>query len=679
MDTFREVERKLCDSDEETRRSGVSDLPSLEVNSDTMRLLVNALGDSNWRVRKDAVESIFDFPSPDLFVGMLIDCLHSDDNAGLRNSAMEGLTKLGSKAIPRLLDSISDKDQDVRKFIVDVLSEIGGDEAVRALASALDDDDENVKISAVEGLGKIGGSGATDVLLDILEDENWSLKFAALESLGSIGEAIPMDGVYKVCKDKVLRRAGYELLGKVGTIEAVPYLIDGLMDGSSINRETAMVALWNLSLSSQQDDFDNSVKEKLTPIVGQKFLERLVSAISSPNPETRKAAIYIARIVGRVDVLQPLLDVVSQDDCQEDVAKALTGMGEQVVPLLIDAYSQRGENVRVLVCYVLGRIDGRGVEDLLLKALEDEYGHVRAAAAESLALISSGKAIGPLFKLLGDEYKDVREASLDALSVLSRYYRVDILQCAVSLLSSNDAIVKSQVLKILSRLGDRAEMKYVRMALKDDSPDVRASAVMALEREGGGAIHDVILCLADEDPNVRLVATNVLGTIGGRGDVCRIAALLKEEIMRDEDIWVKSAAISSLANIGGAEIVDTIREMVEDEEGIIAISAVEALGRTVRRHPEMLDSILPSLSKGLSHGDKEVIKSTLSALGEIAMSRDVVNMVKPFLNHKDWDVRVNVVDLLSKCGEMTRDMLLERYQLEEDYLVKTRLEAAINH
>src|SRR3972149_1799572 len=54
----------------------------------------------------------------------MVDSLHSEDNAGLRNSAVEGLTMMGRKAIPCLIKNLNDKDHDVRKFIVDTIGDI---------------------------------------------------------------------------------------------------------------------------------------------------------------------------------------------------------------------------------------------------------------------------------------------------------------------------------------------------------------------------------------------------------------------------------------------------------------------------------------------------------------------------------------------------------------------------
>ena len=54
----------------------------------------------------------------------LINALGAGDNAGMRNSAVEALTKIGEGAIEPLLGVINDDDRDIRKFVVDILGGI---------------------------------------------------------------------------------------------------------------------------------------------------------------------------------------------------------------------------------------------------------------------------------------------------------------------------------------------------------------------------------------------------------------------------------------------------------------------------------------------------------------------------------------------------------------------------
>jgi HEAT repeat protein len=247
--------KRLNSPDEEMRREAIEGLLDVSFEPKILPLLKKAIGDESWRVRKSAVNVGVSFHEPAAvaaIVPLMIALLHAEDNAGLRNSAVECLTRFGIKSAPYLIQNLNDKDHDVRKFIADILSDIWtrkGDQVldqgiVDALIIAIDDHNENVRLSAIEGLGKIGSNKAVQALLKILEKGDSTLKFTTLEALGNIGRPIPMKGVYSALSDKFLKRAAYDLIGKVGGAEAVPYLMDGLQEISTSTREAAIAAIY---------------------------------------------------------------------------------------------------------------------------------------------------------------------------------------------------------------------------------------------------------------------------------------------------------------------------------------------------------------------------------------------------------------------------------------------------
>ena len=113
----------LSSKETEIRRRAVERLGELRTE-ECIEPLLKALGDEDWRVRKTAVPALLNFEHNDkIFIG-LISSLRSEDNAGLRNAAVEVLTKLGALSVPFLIDAFKDDDRDVRKFVADILGDI---------------------------------------------------------------------------------------------------------------------------------------------------------------------------------------------------------------------------------------------------------------------------------------------------------------------------------------------------------------------------------------------------------------------------------------------------------------------------------------------------------------------------------------------------------------------------
>ena len=200
---------------EEERLQVLKSLDRAAADQD-MRLVYRALGDESWRVRKEAVEIFLSFRRSGELVGEIIELLHAEDNAGLRNAAVEILESLGRQAVPSLLSELSCEDQDVRKFVLDILGEIADPAATGAMIAALGDKDENVRAAAAENLGNTGAEEAVLPLLDALRNPDLLFRFTVLQALGQIGVQVPIERLVEFQGEPLLRKALFECLGRIG-------------------------------------------------------------------------------------------------------------------------------------------------------------------------------------------------------------------------------------------------------------------------------------------------------------------------------------------------------------------------------------------------------------------------------------------------------------------------------
>ena len=134
------IEKMLQSAEEEERLAGLRILDRKNVES-SLPLIYIALGDGSWRVRKEATELFLSWPGAGEQIPDIIQFLYSEDNAGLRNTAVEVLTRLGKLAVPQLLEEVNSTDHDVRKFALDILGEIPDERSLSLIQSALKDED----------------------------------------------------------------------------------------------------------------------------------------------------------------------------------------------------------------------------------------------------------------------------------------------------------------------------------------------------------------------------------------------------------------------------------------------------------------------------------------------------------------------------------------------------------
>jgi HEAT repeat protein len=212
MQDFEALGGKLQSADAEERREAAVDLGRAGIQA--VPLLLRAMADKDWRVRKTAVEALVAIAGESVITG-LIEALKTEDNAGARNSAIEALVLIGGPALESLLPLLTTPDPDVRKFVVDILGDTKDSRAVPALITRLvEDTDENIRVAAAEALGKIRDPRAVDALLTCLNRPNpdW-LDYAAAEALGQIGDHRALGPLLAALEQNSLREPVLEALG----------------------------------------------------------------------------------------------------------------------------------------------------------------------------------------------------------------------------------------------------------------------------------------------------------------------------------------------------------------------------------------------------------------------------------------------------------------------------------
>ena len=181
-------------TDPEERRRAVTRIADMPPTSRTSSLLA-ALGDEDWRVRKEAISVIADLgPDPDL-LSALVAVFEPGDNVGLRNAAVEALGGFGAQAVDALSPRIGKLDVDGKKLAIEALGRSGEAGALDVLAPLVADPDANVRVAALEALGSVGAlrvEDARDLLVGALGPDRPLENLAALESLSMIGASLPL-------------------------------------------------------------------------------------------------------------------------------------------------------------------------------------------------------------------------------------------------------------------------------------------------------------------------------------------------------------------------------------------------------------------------------------------------------------------------------------------------------
>lgn len=309
----------------------------------------------------------------------------------------------------------------------------------------------------------------------------------------------------------------------------------------------------------------------------------------------------------RVDELARVLKDAADRGEKRRAAGILAGMGEPAVDPLIALLKDPDASVRAYAAEALGGTKSERAVSPLAEMLNDGDSYVRRTAAEALGNTGSSRALRPLVKALEDPTKDIARAAVrglglipgtDVLPMLIRALRNDAWNAAadaaqalgergargaieplVQCFEETPNCPYDRVGTALWKLGsDRAVDAWIaglkkgwslstrafcaaeigknklenglpalRDALKDESPEVRRAAVLALmEFRSEATIGALRGVLKDEDFEVRLYAKEALKTL---------SAAPAADVPPDLESILKNYN----AALGGKEAIEAIR------------------------------------------------------------------------------------------------------------------------
>lgn len=658
-----EIGRRLDSADVEVRREAVLSLKGRTAGADTgasVGLLVKAMKDSSWRVRKTALDILIEDYPIEAYISEIIGLLYLEDNAGARNSAIEALTRLHKKATPYLIEAFGTENDDVRKFIIDVIGMFRDKRALSLMLKALNDEDPNVSASAVEHLGTIGDPSVVDALVGILEEGDLWTAFPAADALGRIGDRKALPALAGALSKKTLREPAIKAIARLAGKEDIRYIVPFLEDPSKVVREEAIKAMETLYHRGVEED---ALIAELRERFGEKAVDMLAEHTKSSKPEVRVSAILMMGLLKDRRALDPLLELSQEEGFIDDVKRALVFIGKGDPESLIPLFGKEDPYLRRFVCGVVSEVASPKYYDIMLGLLEDADGHVRSFAALTLANIGDSRAVDEILKLFSDMYEDVQDAAVEALSKWGGTLDTKML---VKGLSSGSPSVRRNVALLMGRIRAKEAVSALNFALKDESVFVRKAVVEAFSQiRTADSIKYIVLALTDEDPDVRALAALSLGAIGEKETLEPLSLLLN-----DKDDSIKVVAAKALGLLGDARAVPVLRRVLEDPNGFVVTTAMESLGALGGEEAQ------EALIRMLSSKDIEIRRTALKSLSRF---EGVEPLIVPFVKDEDWATRMAAVEALAPSPKGgVREELERRLDVEEDPAVRRAIESLIN-
>lgn len=329
-----------------------------------------------------------------------------------------------------------------------------------------------------------------------------------------------------------MRGAAYTALKDVDSPETIPFLEDGLSDGSGLVRALAAEALGKLEggwrsprLRNALEDQAGLVKATVLKVLGKSgdrsVIPLLEKALKDEQPVVRLAAAGALYHTGRTEMWVTVRQAASAQN-PEERATALRLIGElkdaRGLEILLEAVTHTQPSVRGAAASALGDLGKVQGVPALERALEDKIPAVKTSAAISLGELGVKDSLVPLRKALADPNPVVKAAVVSALLRVGEPFEA-VGSELYELAQNNDPGTRSAVGKAVGRahgVNRKAGIEFLAGMLKDPIPRPRIAAARALGQIGGAEVLPILKAsLHDEDDAVRATAGGAIARVLG--------------------------------------------------------------------------------------------------------------------------------------------------------------------
>jgi HEAT repeat protein len=421
-----------------------------------------------------------------------------------------------------------------------------GSEADRAVAearTAFEKKEYQQALDRLERAGQAGSLSADALRLKVRAQLHLGKPREALQDYERLNSMLKRDDV-GLLKDLALsfvtiltkdmreqmRGAAYTALKDFESAEAVPFLEDGLSDGSGLVRALVVEALGKTQsgrrspkLRKAVEDQAGLVKSAVLKVLGQSgdptVVPLLEKALKDDQPVVRLAAAGALYHTGRKAMWNEVRTATSVAN-PEERATALRLLGElkddRGLTVLLEAMKDAQPSVRGAAASALGSLGKSEGFPAVEQALKDKIPAVRTSAAISLGELGDKRSVTPLNQALSDPNAIVQAAALSALLRIGAPIR-DLMGTITGLLQQQDPGTRSAVAKALGRADGKNRdiaVDVLSEILSDPIPRPRIAAVRSLGQIGGESVIPILKhALRDEDDAVRAAAGGALGRV----------------------------------------------------------------------------------------------------------------------------------------------------------------------
>ena len=375
--------------------------------------------------------------------------------------AAKVLRKLGTDAIPTIIQAFAAADKKQTKVLVNALTDQVSDKTFKKIAAGLGHTNQRCIAGVAGALSHTNGYDIENLVrlladdgvskpavINILRAKKNELNVANL--LRSVYELPPLEmtAIFKIIAEIATDKNIPDLIARLeGKNTAVRMHIIHLL--SRFNRPDVAVALES-QLQAPEKSLRRAALNALINMEGDRNIEAICSLLMDPDLEVQNKAVDLLVKLKHPDTMKHLL-IVLKDESEYARRSAVEVLNEIADPATIRH---------------------------LLKAIEDADWWVRSRASDALAVIGGPKVRNAVLELIRDENENVRRSAIEILNQTKDKHAVQHL---IKALDDEDWWVRERASDALGEIGDPKAVPALVNMLDGDAKSVPA-AVRALEK-----------------------------------------------------------------------------------------------------------------------------------------------------------------------------------------------------
>ncbi len=596
------------------------------------KLIAAALGDADWRVRKDAAELAAERMGDPGVAALIVAGVLSPDDVGLRNAAIEASVRTAKTPNATVIEAalvraLETSTATGRKFACAALA-CGSDLALNALAALSMDPDGTTATAALEAISHIGGPRAEALLAQALGSEDALTRLAAIEGLVALGARRPLAEVEELATDPLLSRRAMLLAGLTADVNAVPLLVTRITHRANVaEAATALARLHDTASGGAAAVTAAMVR------LDRRALAPIRRLLDANDPTVARAAAHLLALAEDAEALPKIAMLAADIELGPSALAGLHTYGSGAVgPLLaaLPTLDPRAHAFALEAAAELATQDrprhAAAIRKALRASLSSRDETILIAAVRGFSTWAEPDDAPALVALGNHPSSSLAKAASDAVAELARTAKQAVSEAVVAA-RSNEATAWGSA---TFTLPPDVALEKLREAISEDDPRTRRAAVTALaDVPDLQAAELAAMALADEDADVRVSA---LRTLAERTDAPgralaepRIALELKSDVSA-----VRAEACRALGKLDARGRSDALARLLEDPSSEVRIAALTTLVRW--SDPQAL----AALPAALAHDDPEVVKAAVV----LARSRpELTSALRGLLGHAAWDVR----------------------------------------